>query len=103
MVVNRDRKGQAVEENCARAVDNFAHYSSEGGGEAACEEFLQRVTVPLHDLERNVDPILEQVHGHGLPEVGQLQGGPRGIAEALARAIARTPEIKYQASHRVCR
>src|ERR1017187_441393 len=51
--------------------------------------FRSRVAVPFHDLERNVNPILAQVHRNVLPEVGQLQGGAGGIAQALAGGVGR--------------
>ena len=52
-------------------------------------------------IERQVDAVLEQVHGHVLPEVGELQGGAGGVGEALPLGVGIAAEIEHQPPHRV--
>ena len=44
--------------------------------------------VAAQDFERDVQSFLRQIHGHVLPEIGELQGGAGEVRELLAFGVA---------------
>ena len=88
--------------NSARAFSTTSRIASRKAGvKRRANRSSTRVPVALHHLERDVDAVLQLVHGHVLPEIGQLQGRAGGVGEPLPLRVGVAAEVQHQPAHRI--
>ena len=83
----RDQR-QALRETARAPRPPLSRITSRNAASNGARTAPRRIAVPLQHIERKIDAILQQIHRHILPEIGELQRGAGGVGKALALGVA---------------